>query len=173
MNLYTPEQCGRKIDQIKRIGTVLQREIHVTGVSTLAHARDHGDVTLIARLLSALPNGQRVKALAFWFSHFSNKKLSCAFKDGAWAVAIKKDRTASDFDVEGAMVTTFADLTNEKSPTTLTVEQIAKYLERKANEDGLNDDGSSKVAPEARAFCARLLAFSKASPSLQADLRAA
>ena len=67
VKLMSVNEMTTAIGRIKAAGTVLQARIHATAVSTLAHIRDHGDTTLSCRLLDALANGQRVKALAFWF----------------------------------------------------------------------------------------------------------
>jgi hypothetical protein len=149
--------CGKKIDRIRKIGKALQNEIHVVAVSTLSHIRDHGDYTLAVRLLDALPNGQRVKALAHWYGHFSSGAATFSFdKSGGWGAKLLKARTPEMFDIEGAIETSFADLVEEKGYSTLNVAQVVAYLKRKANENGVNPDGTPKVAPEAREMLATL-----------------
>ncbi len=149
--------CGKKIDRIRKIGSALQNEIHTVAVSTLAHLRDHGDYTLATRLLDALPNGQRVKALAHWYGHFSGGAASFSFdKNAGWSCKLAKVRSPEMFDVDGAYAVSFADLVAEKGYTTLTLAQAIQYLKRKANEDGLNPDGTPKVSPEARELYAQL-----------------
>ncbi len=152
--------CGKKIDRIRKIGSALQQEIHVVAVSTLAHIRDHGDYTLAVRLLDALPNGQRVKALAHWFGHFSGGAAKFAFdkKSDGWQCSLAKARVPEMFDIDGAYKTSFADLVAEKGYSTLTVKGVIDYLKRKANDDGANPDGSPKVAEDARILMAKLFA---------------
>jgi hypothetical protein len=150
-------ECGKKIAQIKRVGATLQKTIHEVAVSTLAHIRDHGDYTLAVQLLDALPNGQRVKALAHWYGHFSNGAATFTFdKSGGWGAKLMKARTPEMFNIEGAYETSFADLVAEKGYSTLNVAQVVAYLKRKADEDGLNPDGTPKVSPEARELLATL-----------------
>lgn len=149
--------CGKKIDRIRKIGKALQNEIHVVAVSTLSHIRDHGDYTLAVRLLDALPNGQRVKALAHWYGHFSNGLATFSFdKSGGWACKLAKARPAEMFDIDGAYGTSFADLVAEKGYSTMTVDNVLAYLKRKSDEDGVNPDGTPKVQPEAREMLAAL-----------------
>ena len=149
---------GKKISRIKRTGQALQQEIHVVAVNTLIHIRDHGDYTLAINLLDALPNGQRVKALANWYRHFSGDAVTFNFApDGeGWAGKLAKKRDDSQFDIEGAIATTYGDLMPEKGYSTLTVAGVLSMLKRKANEDGLNKDGSPKVEPAARELMADL-----------------
>jgi hypothetical protein len=150
-------ECGKKIAQIKRVGATLQKTIHEVAVSTLAHIRDHGDYTLAVQLLDALPNGQRVKALAHWYGHFSNGAATFTFdKSGGWGAKLLKARTPEMFNIEGAYETSFADLVAEKGYSTLNVAQVVAYLKRKAGEDGLNPDGTPKVSSEARELFAVL-----------------
>lgn len=156
--------CGKRIARIKRIGASLQAEIHLVACSTLAHIRDHGDYTLAVQLLDALPNGQRVKSLAYWYNRFSDGAAIFTQKSGeGWACKLSKTRTAEMFDVDAAYETSFADLTSEKNPVTMTVPQVLAYLKRKADDDAANADGSPRIAPEARElFAALWVAGSKA-----------
>ena len=149
--------CGKKISRIAKIGRALQNEIHIVAVSVLAHIRDHGDYTQAVQLLDALPSGQRVKALAHWFGFYSASAATFAFdKNGGWGCKLLKARTPEMFDIEGAYLTSFADLVAEKGYTTMTAEQVLSYLKRKSNENGLNPDGTAKVSPEARDILASL-----------------
>jgi hypothetical protein len=157
-------ECGKRIKRIGSIGAKLQSEIHIVAVSTLAHIRDHGDYTLATALLDALPNGQRVKALAHWFGHFSDGAAVFAFDKnaGAWGCKLLKARTPEMFDIDGAYATSFADLVAEKGYSTLDVKGVLAYLKRKANEDGTNPDGSAKVAEEARTLLSQLFVKAEA-----------
>lgn len=155
--IISQAECAKKIGKIKRIGATLQREIHLVAVSTLAHIRDHGDYTLAVQLLDALPNGQRVKALAHWYGHFSNSAATFSFdKNGGWMCKLLKARTPEMFDIDGAFATSFADLVAEKGYTSLNLAQVAKWLQRKANDDGKNPDGTPRVTEEAREVLAAL-----------------
>lgn len=149
--------CGKRIERIRKVGQALQKEIHLVAVSTLAHIRDHGDYTLAVKLLDALPNGQRVKALAHWYGHFSQSAATFSFdKSGGWGCKLLKARTPEMFDIDGAYRTSFADLVAEKGYSTMSLKQVVEWLKRKANEDGKNPDGTDKVAEDARTLLAKL-----------------
>lgn len=165
-------QCTRSIRSIVRVAGAVQAKIHIVAVSALAHIRDHRDTTVATSLLNALPKGQRVEALAYWFSHFSSDKLKLSKdKQGTWVanLAKLKDCMESDFRVEESSETSYADLTKEKTPgKTFTVEALVKMLKQKADEDGLNDDGSPKVEDAARDLAADILAhIDNARPRLK------
>lgn len=171
-NFLDKAAIGKRIARIKRTGQALQKEIHIVAVNTLAHIRDHGDYTLAINLLDALPNGQRVKALANWYRHFSGGAVTFNFSpDGeGWTGKLAKKRDESMFDVEGAISTTYGDLMPEKGYSTLTLAGVLAMLKRKANEDGLNKDGSPKVEPAARELLADLFVrASNATRSTKAD----
>lgn len=161
------------ITRITSLGTKareVQEEIHLLACSSLAHARDHGDIRPMQSLLNALPNGQRVRGLVAWARNFSSKKLSIK-QDAqkAWVVEIQSQRTEIDFKVDEAMLTTFADYTNEKDPTSVTVESLIRNLMRTANNDEMHADGiTPKVSLEARAVAAKLLSGYRADQASKA-----
>ena len=166
VKLMTMGDTAKLIDSIAERGPTLQTDIHTAAVNSFNHAFVHGDNTLCTRLLDVLPNGQRVKALAFWFSHFSNGALTLSVDAETKAWKVNKDRFArrADLvpDVQGAtdraMETTFADLTAEKDPQTLTVEKWLKSLKRTAT-NAENFDGTDipKVAPALRALASNIV----------------
>jgi hypothetical protein len=160
IRILTAAECSTAIGRIAAGGKTLQARIHTVAVSTLDHIRAHGDTTLACRLLDALPNGVRVKSLAFWFSHFSNgkAKFSVDKATSQWKCNLSKERDDSDFDIEAADATNFADLTNEKSPETLTVKALEKMLAKVANNsDFFPGTTIPKVEPRAQELAARLV----------------
>lgn len=170
IEIMSKDACSKAIRQIARIGVKLELHIHRVAVSSLAHVRDHGDTTIATNLLNALPKGQRVKALAYWFNHFSNKMLTLTQgKDGNWNAQLDKKRMESDFRVTEAAAVSFAELTAEKDPgKTFTAEQLIKKLKAWANEDGFFDGTDTpKVSEEARDLAASLVA-SLERPKLKA-----
>jgi hypothetical protein len=170
--ILSQDACKKAIGQLTRITAKVQLKIHQVAVSTLVHARDHGDVSLVERLLNGLPTGQRREALAYWYSHFSNGKLTAKAANGKFTVSIAKakDRTGEDFNIEGAALVSFAELTKESKPgKTFTMEQLIKKLESWANEDGEYEDGKPKVAQDVRDAAANILAqFDTGKPRLRA-----
>lgn len=165
IKLMTQGDVIKAIPLLAADAASVQERIHVIGCSTLDHVRAHGDTTGVVALCNALPKGQRVKALAFWFKKFSNSKLILNFdkKAGTWVAKLSKQRLDSDFDIEAAMATTFADLTDEKDPQSVTVESIIRNLTRNAtNTDKHEGTDIDKVEPAARAMCAKVVAFLRA-----------
>lgn len=154
----------------------VQERIHACACSALDHVRAHGDTTGFVALLNALPNGQRVKALAYWAKHFSTSKLILTMdkKAKAWVAKLSKDRSDADFKITEAMETTFADLTEEQEPKSMTVEALIKKLTT-ASTNSENFDGTDvpKVEPEARALAAKLVSFIRAEQAAVAKTLAA
>jgi hypothetical protein len=166
MQLLNQSETARRVTRVSRVAVKIEAEIHLLACSILEHTRAHGDYTQGVALLNGLPRGQRVKALAFWFTKFSNGKLVYAIDKTSkqWAGALNKQRVDGDFDVAAAMETSFADLTNEQAPKSATVESILKALEAKATNVKMHDDGITPVVtPAARAFASELVKFVRAN----------
>lgn len=71
MKLYTEaKQIELAIKSIQSRGSKLAKDIHVTAVSCLAHIEKHGDITLLNRLIMALPSGWRSNAVKAWSEEF-------------------------------------------------------------------------------------------------------
>jgi len=164
--LLSQSEVKARVAKLVLTAAEVQSEIHLIGCSTLDHTRVHGDYTGAVALLNGLPKGQRVKALAYWFRHFSNGKMVAKINSDTklWDIELKKDRTDADFRVDEAIEITFADLTAEKDPTTLELDKFLKGLDRTANNTE-NFDGTNipKVAAETRAMAARIVAFVRES----------
>jgi hypothetical protein len=150
---------SKRIAKIGKSAQAVQKEIHEIAVQTLAHIAAHGDYTLAVKLLDNLPNGQRVKALAKWYNHFSNGTVSFNFDPSVgWKGKLAKTRSIEDFDLDAAESTTFADLLPEKGYSTLTIEGFMAMLKRTADKDGKNEDGTYKVLPAVRDIAAKFYA---------------
>jgi hypothetical protein len=128
------------IDKIGSVASVLQTDIHQAGCSVFSHSFVHGDNTGVTRLLDKLPNGQRVKALAHWFNHFSNGALTLSVNPTTKGWQVNKERFARRADLipnlqvalDKAMALNFADLKPEVGHDTLTLKQFLKSLKRSA-----------------------------------------
>lgn len=166
LKLLTAADLLAAIPALKQDADSVQERVHLYAVSGLDHVRAHGDTTGVVALMNALPRGQRVKALAFWFKKFSNSKLILTMdKDSkVWTAKLSKQRLESDYDINGAEAITFADLTDERDPQSTTVEGLLKSLVGKST-NSENFDGTTipKVTPEARKFAAALVAFARAN----------
>lgn len=128
--IYDRNTLKRRIDSIKRRGKQIDADIHVCAVSALAHAQEHGDVSLCTRLANAMPKSGRRKALIHWFSTFGpvqyhEKKLAFGMLKGQ---SLAKH---NGFDIEGAEGMPFWELTPEKNPKPTTFEGILAYVEKK------------------------------------------
>ena len=66
----------KAIASILTRGKKLDRDIHVAGVSCLQHIEEHGDVTLLNRLVGAMPKGSRVNALREWAGCYGRVKFN-------------------------------------------------------------------------------------------------
>lgn len=162
VKLMTQGDLMKAIPLLAKSARDVQDLIHQCGCSALDHVRAHGDTTGFVALLNALPNGQRVKALAYWAKHFSSNKLVLTFdkKAKSWVAKLSKDRSDLDFKITEAIQTSFADLTEEQEPKSMTVEMLIKRLTT-ASTNSENFDGTDipKVEPAARALAAKLVAF--------------
>lgn len=59
-------EINKAIDSIVNRGKKLDDSIQLAGLSILAHTEQHGDITLMNRLLVAFPKGSRRNAFAEW-----------------------------------------------------------------------------------------------------------
>lgn len=167
-SLLTQADATKAIVTLRTDAKSVQDRIHLIACSTLDHIRAHGDTRGACELLNALPKGQRVKALAHWYKHFSSDKAVFQIEksSGTWNCKLSKDRKDSDFKVSDSLDKDFADLTEEKDPKPITVETMLRNLERNAkNDEKFDGTDIAKVEPAARALAAKILAFVKNSPS--------
>ena len=63
------DRLVKAINSIRRRGAYLDQAIWSTAVGCVAHAQEHGDVTLFGDLVSAMPNGSRVERLIQWVQY--------------------------------------------------------------------------------------------------------
>lgn len=145
-----------------------EAEIHLVGCSTLEHISLHGDTTGALALMNGLPVGIRVKALAEWYRHFSNGAIQLKLKERTWTISLKAGWNKEQFKVDDALAVTFADLTTERDPVTLTLEKFIKGLERTANNSEMFDGTTTpKVAPNVRAVAAQFVASYRKAEAAQ------
>ena len=153
-----------RVTAVCALSVKAQAEIHLLACSIMEHTRAHGDYTAAEALLNGLPRGTRVKALAFWFKHYSNGKLTFKIDDATkqYVGKLDKQRDDSDFNIAGCIETSFADLTNEQAPVSVTVKSLLAGLKSKATNAEMHSDGiTPKVTVEAREVASRILAFVK------------
>lgn len=68
------------IDSIARRGKKLDRDIQVAALSAMQHHVEHGDVTLINRLVDSMPKGSRVNALRAFIETFGAVRFDAESK---------------------------------------------------------------------------------------------
>lgn len=83
----------KAIEGIQRRGRKLDTDIQQAALSCIAHAGQHGDITLCNRLLEALPKGARQRALIEWFLAFGNVAKNDAKGKDQPAFVYDKTRT--------------------------------------------------------------------------------
>lgn len=151
--LLTQADALTAITLLKTDAASVQDRIHLIACSTLDHIRAHGDTRGAVSLLNVLPRGQRVKALAHWYKEFSGDKAVFVEDkpNKTWECKLAKGRNDSDFRIEAAMAMTFADLTTEKDPQSVTIESMLRNLKRQAtNTDTHEGTDIPKVSADAR-----------------------
>lgn len=162
MILLSQAEALAQIPLLASDAASVQGRIHLIACSTLDHVRAHGDTRGAVALANALPNGLRVKALIHWYRVYSGGKLVLK-KDkatGEWSAELSKSRTDEDFRIGEACETSFADLTTERDPVSVTVDTlISRMVTMSTNTDKFEGTDVDKVAPEARAVAAKIVAF--------------
>lgn len=98
--------CDKSIKSIATRGAKLDADIHLTAVSVLSHFAQHGDTTLINRLVIAMPKSGRKNALVAWALHHGQLAQNDDKKTREAQPLVKaKDEKA--FDLEAASATPF------------------------------------------------------------------
>jgi hypothetical protein len=164
IEILSVSAIGEVLDKIATTAKALQSQIHQCAVSALAHTFESGDYRSVTRLLNALPNGQRVQALAVWFGAMSDNVLEIKKANGAFSVSLAagwKDKIGDRAEqlLEVAMEQDYGSFTKESKPTAMTLEKMIKWLESKAT---ASDDD---VEPAAKVVAAKLVTSYKAELS--------
>lgn len=101
---------NKSIESIKNRGAKLDRDVHSTALACLWHVQEHGDITLMNRLLLALPKSTRRNALGKWAVQFGKLKLN-EDKAAAKEVPLLFNREGKT-DIAGATAMPFWELKN-------------------------------------------------------------
>tara|TARA_R100001082_G_C4269230_1_gene118986 strand:- start:92 stop:559 length:468 start_codon:yes stop_codon:yes gene_type:complete len=97
-----------KIAGIKKSAGNLQANIVLVEIASMEHAKAHGDSTLLTRLIQALPQGVRVKALVKHIVDHTPYKF-----DDKLNVFVKPKKTAKTFLIDEARKVPFYEYTKE------------------------------------------------------------
>jgi hypothetical protein len=114
----------KAITSISTRGKKLDRDIWQAAVSAMAHHAQHGDVTLVNRLVEAMPKGSRVNALReFIMAHgkvgwHEEKKVFVHDKEGT-------------FDLEGALSVSWVEFKPEPAYVPFDAEAALRALMKK------------------------------------------
>lgn len=136
----------KRIASIRRRGAKFDNDVHETAVLCLEHAREHGDVTLLTKLVAAMPRSGRREALIYWARYFGPVKFNA--KQETFRLDQKRVKNGESFDMEGANATPFYDLTKEKRPAQYDLEKAIKGFIRavkKGREQGNIQAGQTTI----------------------------
>lgn len=153
---------AKAITSIAGRGAKLDKDIHVAGVSVLAHASEHGDTTLCDKLVQAMPKGGRKLALVEWMLAYGQiaKLDPKQDKDAIAAGRLFKLDRERKFDQEGAVATSWVEFKPEAAVHTAFDAQAAvlSVLARlnKAAKDGLTIEGKAEALAKAQELVAVL-----------------
>jgi hypothetical protein len=128
MKLFTDtKQIELAIKSIQSRGSKLQKDIHLCAVSCLAHIEKHGDITLLNRLMAALPGGWRSNAIKGWAEDFGKVNWDNTQKAFVYDKAKKSN-------IEGAIATSPEEYKPEAEYKPLDLAEAIKALIKKAQE---------------------------------------
>lgn len=161
MKLYTTvAEINKAIASIQKRGQKLDLDIQITGVSVLKHVAEHGDTTILDRLVGAMPKGARKSAFCEWAVAFGNVRLldrgneadKSAIEQGR---LFAKDKS-KEFKEELAIENKWYDFKPEKDLlTTFDINKLTQQLIKrlsKAKKDGAEVVGQAEALKSLRAL---------------------
>ena len=101
-----------KIAGIKKSGKTLQANIVLVEIAAMEHAKAHGDSTLLTRLIVAMPQGVRVKALVKHIVDHTPYRF-----DEKLQILVKPKKSAKVFLIDEAKAVPFYEYTKETVAT--------------------------------------------------------
>jgi hypothetical protein len=115
------------IKSIQSRGSKLQKDIHICAVSCLNHIEKHGDITLLNKLVAALPGGWRANAIKAWAEEFGKVNWDNTQKAFTFDKAKKSN-------IEGAIAVSPEEFKPEAEYKPLDLAEAIKALIKKAQE---------------------------------------
>lgn len=145
MKLLTNKaDIDKAIKSIQTRGKKLDADIWVAAVSAMAHHAEHGDVTLVNNLVSAMPKGARVNALREFILCFGK----VTYDEQNKVFAHDKE---GNFDLEGAMETSWTEFKPEPAYVPFdALKAMAKLVKSVQAADA--DKGDKVTAAQAKAI---------------------
>lgn len=151
----------KAILSIKTRGAKLDSDIHLCGVSAMAHASEHGDPSLCDKLVLAMPNGSRKLALVEWMLAYGQIVTLDKAQAKATGRVFALDR-AKVLNLEEAMAESWTTFRKEAAIADAFDAQKAVHgvlaRLRSAAAKGLPIEGKDKAIAEAQALLAALQA---------------
>lgn len=98
---------NKAIDSIVNRGKKLDDSIQLAGLSLLNHTQEHGDITLMNRMLVSFPKGSRRNAFAEWALKFGKYQLNTGPDKKEVPFHYAKERTTDLIGAEGTPWTEF------------------------------------------------------------------
>ena len=154
----------KAITSIQTRGGKLDHDIHVAGVSVLAHAAAHGDSTLADKLVQAMPKGARKLALVEWMLAYGQVSLldKVADREAVQAGRVFKIDRTKRYDEAGAIAESWTEFKPERDPLTAFDAQaaVSAVLGRltKAQKSHLTIKNRAEALAQAQALVAALSA---------------
>lgn len=143
---------------IRKTGAEYQALVHECAVSVLSHVANHGDTTFAVRLANAMSSGTRREGLAAWFKKFSGEQMTLKSEEGGFTCKLKGGWTKDKFDIEGAMLVDFGDLTKEPAQAKqIDLSKLVQAIKRFTTNDKKLPDGSPVVPAEVVAAAQKAL----------------
>lgn len=153
---------NKAIASIQNRGAKLDGDIHLCGVSALAHASEHGDPSLCDKLVQAMPKGSRKLALVEWMLAYGQIVVLDKLDDAA---AIKAGRVfaldrTKKLDLEAAMAKSWTGFRKDPAPATAfdaqkAVQSVLTRLNA-ASKAGVTVEHKAEALAQARALVAAL-----------------
>lgn len=153
------------INSIQNRSKKLAQDIHVCAVSCLMHADQHGDITLAARLVQALPDMTRKNALLDWLQAFGK------FGWDADAKALTFDKTKKT-NKEGACETPFWVFKPETEYKPFDLKAELARLVAKATKAAEKGDARDSIPPHMLAVLKQAAATAEAQAPANTDEKA-
>lgn len=130
------------IDSIERRGKKYDRDVQIAALSAMQHHIEHGDVTLINRLVAAMPKGSRVNALRAFIETFGAVRFDTESK-------LFLNVKGGTFRIDDAMAVMWTEFKPEAEYQPITdpfkrFDQLVSQFERDMKEMG----DQSKVTPD-------------------------
>lgn len=100
-------ELNKAIDSVINRGKKLDDSIQLLGLSLLGHTEEHGDITLMNRLLVSFPKGSRRNAFAEWALKFGKFQLNTGADKKDVPFHFARDRVTDMLGAEGVMWTEF------------------------------------------------------------------